>query len=152
MHLPTYLFHKWQHVFIVEHYLQSQSYVKCKDDFSSAFPKSQVPYKSTVFHSVACFHETGSVSEWKCSGHPTILNDVSGENIWHSLVQSPWNSFKKTGSTDWTILQKCAKSYKEIRISSLSYSSCVWAEGPWQKIDFNIVSVLNTSNEMVWLF
>ena len=52
-----------QDVFIVEHNLQSQSYLKCQDDFSSAFPKSQVPDKSTAFHSVACFHETGSVSD-----------------------------------------------------------------------------------------
>jgi len=119
-------FSQMQRVFIVEHYLQSQFYLKYQDDFSRAFPKSQVPDKWTAFHSVACFHETGSVSDWKCSSHPTVLNDVSGENIWHSLEQSPRNSFKKTGSTDWTILQKCAKSYKEIRISSLSYSSCVW--------------------------
>jgi hypothetical protein len=111
-----------------------------------------VPDKSTAFHSVACFYETGSVSDWKCSGHTTLLNDVSGENILHSLVQSPRNSFKKTGSTDWTILQKCAKSYKEIRISSVSYSSCLWAKGPWQKSDFSIASGLNTLNEMVWLF
>jgi hypothetical protein len=110
-----------------------------------------VPDKSTAFHSVACFYETGSVSDWQCSGHPTVLNDVSGENILHSLVQSPRNSFKKTGSTDWTVLQKCAKIYKEIRISFVSYSSCLWAKGPWQKSDFSIASGLNTSNEMVWL-
>jgi hypothetical protein len=49
-----------QHVFIVEHYLQSHSYWKCQD-FGSAFLKCQVPDKSTVFHLVAHFQETGSV-------------------------------------------------------------------------------------------
>jgi hypothetical protein len=52
-----------QLVFIVEHYVQSQSYLKCQDDFRIAFPKSQVPDKSTVFRLAAHFLETGSVSD-----------------------------------------------------------------------------------------
>lgn len=50
-------------VFIVEHYLHSQSYLIYQNDFRSAFPKSQVQDESTVFCSVAPFRETGSVSD-----------------------------------------------------------------------------------------
>jgi len=63
-----------QCVVIVEHYLQSPSYLKSQDDFRGAFPKSQVPGKSTVFHFVAHFHETGSVSDQKHSGCPKVFN------------------------------------------------------------------------------
>jgi hypothetical protein len=42
-----------------------------------------VPDKSTVFRLAAHFLETGSVSDWKRSGHPTMLNGASMENIWH---------------------------------------------------------------------
>jgi hypothetical protein len=76
-----------QRSFIVEHYIQSQPYLKYQDDISSAFPKYQVPDMSAVFRSVTQLRETGS--DRKCSGRPTMLNDVSVENIQHSLVTSP---------------------------------------------------------------
>ena len=50
-----------------------------------AFLKSEVPDKSTVFRLEARFRETGSVSDRKLSVYPTVLNDVSVENIRHSL-------------------------------------------------------------------
>ena len=108
-------FSQMQHVFIVEHYFQSQSYLKCQDNFSSAFQKSQVPYKSAVFHSVACFHETGSVSDWRCSSRPMVFNDDWRKHLtFFSAVSTKF--FKKTCLTDWTVLQKYAKNYKEINI------------------------------------
>jgi hypothetical protein len=63
--------------YVVEQYFQSQSYFKRKDDFKSAFPKYQVPNKSTVFRVVTRFRGTGSVGDGKLSGRPTVLNDVS---------------------------------------------------------------------------
>jgi hypothetical protein len=63
--------------------------MKYQDDISSAFPKYQVPDKSAVFRSVTRSRETGSVNNLKSSGHPTVLNDVSVENIQRSLVTSP---------------------------------------------------------------
>jgi hypothetical protein len=63
--------------------------MKYQDDIISAFPKYQVPDKSVVFRSVTCSHETGSVNNRKRSGHPTVLSDVSVENIQYSLVTSP---------------------------------------------------------------
>ena len=77
---------------MVEHYLQSESYVKYQDNFRSVLPKSQVPDKSAVFHLVACFYERASMSDQKLFCHPTMLNDVSVGNIRHSLVQSPRKS------------------------------------------------------------
>jgi hypothetical protein len=74
---------------MVEYYLQSESYVKCQDDFRSVLPKSQVPDMSAVFHLVAYFCERASLSDQKLFCHPKILNDVSVGNIRHSLVQSP---------------------------------------------------------------
>jgi hypothetical protein len=81
--LPTCLFSQAQCVFIVEHYLQSQTYLKCQDEFRSAFPKSQ------VLRLEALFRGTGVVSDRKRYGRATVLNDVSVENILLSLVQSP---------------------------------------------------------------
>jgi hypothetical protein len=76
-----HVFSQARHVFVIEHYLQSQSYLKRQDDFWSAFPKVQVPEKSTVFRLVARSRETGS-------GRPAVLNYVSVENIRRSLVQT----------------------------------------------------------------
>jgi hypothetical protein len=45
--------------------------------------------KSTVFNLVALFRETGSVSDRKYSGRPTVLNDVTVENFRHFPVQYP---------------------------------------------------------------
>lgn len=42
---------------MVEHDLQSQSYLKCQDDFKSTFPKSHVSDESTEFRLVSCFSE-----------------------------------------------------------------------------------------------
>ena len=67
-------FSQVQCIVIVEHYLHSPSYLKCQDDFRCAFPKSQVPDKSTVFHFVAHFHETVSVSNQKHCGCPKVFN------------------------------------------------------------------------------
>ena len=66
---------------IAGHCLQSPSYLKCQDDFRSAFPQYKVPDKSTLFRSVARFHGTGSVGDRKLAGRPTALNDVNAENI-----------------------------------------------------------------------
>jgi hypothetical protein len=76
-------------VFIVQYYLHSKSYLKCQNDFRNAFPKSQVLRKSKVFRLVAAFLVTGSVSDREPSGRPVVFNDVSVEDIRHSLVQSP---------------------------------------------------------------
>jgi hypothetical protein len=76
-------FSEARRVLIAENYLQSQSYLKCQDDFRSAFPKSPVPDRSG-FRLVANFRETGLR---KSSGHPTVLNGMSVENMRHSLVQ-----------------------------------------------------------------
>jgi len=46
-----------------ENCLQSQSYLKCQDDFRSNFLEYQVRDKSTVFRSMAHFRETGSVGD-----------------------------------------------------------------------------------------
>jgi hypothetical protein len=70
--------------FIVEHCLQSQSYLKCQDDFRSAIPKSEV----NSISSSSPFCETGSVSDRKTSGRATVLNDVSVGNFRLSFVQS----------------------------------------------------------------
>jgi len=67
-------FSQAQCVVIVEHYHQSPSYLKSQDDFRGAFPKSLVPGKSTVFHFVAHFHETDSVSDQKHSGCLIVFN------------------------------------------------------------------------------
>jgi hypothetical protein len=48
---------------IAENCLQSQSYLKCQDDFRSTFLEYQVPDKSTVFRSMAHFRETGSLGD-----------------------------------------------------------------------------------------
>ena len=79
-------FRQTPRVFIVERYLQSQSYLKCQGDLRIFFPKSPVPEKSTVFRSVPLFCETGSVSDRKSSGCPTALDGESEKNIRNSLV------------------------------------------------------------------
>jgi hypothetical protein len=67
-------FSQVQCVIIVEHYRQSPSYLKSQDDFRGAFPKFQVAGKSKVFHFVAHFYETGSVSDQKHYGYPIVFN------------------------------------------------------------------------------
>ena len=52
-------------------------------------PKSQVPYKSTVFRVISSFRETAIVADLKFSGRPTVLNGASVENSRQTLVQSP---------------------------------------------------------------
>ena len=73
-------------LFIVERYLQSQSYLKCQGDLKISFPKTPVPGKSTEFRSVLRSCGTGSVSDWKSSGYPKALDDESVEDIRHYLV------------------------------------------------------------------
>jgi hypothetical protein len=51
--LPTCLFQKRSVFVIVERYVQCQSYLKRQDDFRTAFTKSQLPDKSTVFRLVS---------------------------------------------------------------------------------------------------
>jgi hypothetical protein len=63
--------------FVVEQYFQSQSYFKRKEDFKSAFPKYQVPNRSTVFRVVTRFCGTGSVGDEELSGRPSLLNNVN---------------------------------------------------------------------------
>jgi hypothetical protein len=90
--VPTCLFHN-RGVFLLLNSLQAESYLKCLDDFRNAFTKFEVPDKPTVFRLIACFREKGIVKDRKLSGRPAVLNDVSMENIRHSLVQSPRKSF-----------------------------------------------------------
>lgn len=82
----TLFFPQARRVFIVERYLQCQSYLKCQGDLRISFPKTPVPEKSTVFRSVLRSCGTGSVSDRKSSGYPTALDDESVENIRYSLV------------------------------------------------------------------
>jgi hypothetical protein len=83
------MFFTSQRVCTVEHYLESLPYFKCQGDVRSAFPKSQVPHKSTVFHLIANFREKAIVSDPKHSGRPTVLNGVSVGNSRKILVQWP---------------------------------------------------------------
>jgi hypothetical protein len=50
-------------------------------DIRSAFLKSQVPDKPTLFRLITRFVKRSNVSDRKVSGRPTTLNDVSVENI-----------------------------------------------------------------------
>jgi hypothetical protein len=80
--LLTCLFHKRSAFLLLNtFYLQPQSHLKRQCDVRSAFPKSQVPDKSTVLSLVARFREAGSVSDRKRSGRPILLRDVSVENM-----------------------------------------------------------------------
>ena len=56
-HVCSHVFYPSVRAFVVEHYLLSQSYLKCQDDFRSGFPKCQVSDESTVFRLVSHFSE-----------------------------------------------------------------------------------------------
>jgi hypothetical protein len=63
--------------------------LKSKDDFRNAFPKSQVPDKTPVFLLVVIFPEKLSLGDGRRSGRPTLLSEVSGGKIPHSLLKFP---------------------------------------------------------------
>lgn len=72
--------------YTAERYLQSQSHLKCQDDFRSAFPKYQVQGKSTAFRWVAIFRETWNVSDPKLPDLPIVLTKARAR-VWEKKFQ-----------------------------------------------------------------
>ena len=156
----TCIFHNCSVFLLLKHYIQSQSYLKCQDDFGSAFRKSRVLNKAIVGQHrwVALFRKTGSVSDRKISGRPTELNDASMENIQHSLAQSPRKSGRKkklsrqTGLSHESVQKATRKlkfrSYRIRVVHELKDPGLAGGGGG----SFSIASGLTVSSKTVWLF
>jgi hypothetical protein len=56
-------FSQVQRVFIVEHYLESRSYLTCQSVLWDTFPDSPVPKKLTIARMVNRFRGTGTVHQ-----------------------------------------------------------------------------------------
>jgi hypothetical protein len=79
--LPSCVFHKRSVFLLLNLTLSLNPILKFPYDFRSAFPKSQVPYNAEVFRLVAQFHETIRENNRKYPCPPTVLIDMSVENI-----------------------------------------------------------------------
>jgi hypothetical protein len=73
----------------VKHYFHNESYVLCQEAFQEAFPNVISPDKTTIYHIITKFEETGSVCDCKHNCHRTVLNDDILEDVRLSLLQSP---------------------------------------------------------------
>lgn len=103
--------------FIVESFLKWQSFSKCQDEFGGHFPVPKVPNKSTIFHLVSCFQETGCVDDHKHSGHQPVLTKKSLETVLHVFTIKV--NFKSV-STNQNILWECSQSNKEAKAKPVS--------------------------------
>jgi hypothetical protein len=56
-------FSQVQHVFIVEHYLATRSYLTCRNEFRDTFSSSSVQNKSTVSPLLNLFRDTRSLQD-----------------------------------------------------------------------------------------
>lgn len=101
-------FSQAERAFILESYFKSQSFLRCQEDFTVAFPETKVPNKSTISRIVARFRKTGSVNDCLRSGRPSVLSDDSLENIRASLLRSPRKSIRK-------LCQQTGMSYGSVR-------------------------------------
>jgi hypothetical protein len=61
VHGSLFSYVRW--MFIVEHYLESHSYLTCQNEFMDTFPDSPVPNKSTMYRLVNHFHDSGTLQQ-----------------------------------------------------------------------------------------
>jgi hypothetical protein len=54
-----------QRVFILEHFFASKSFSSLREEFSSAYPGSEVPNKTTIHRLVTQLRDRGSVRVWQ---------------------------------------------------------------------------------------
>jgi hypothetical protein len=88
-------FSQVQRVFIVEHYLESRSYLTFQNQWRDILPNSPVPNNSTLSLLVNRFRDTGSVQDRNRSGRPSVLSDNSLDDIRQTLLCSPRKSLRK---------------------------------------------------------
>ncbi|KDR23996.1 hypothetical protein L798_07935 [Zootermopsis nevadensis] len=108
-------FSQAERVFIMEHYIKTNSYTECQQSFVRSFPESRVPHKSTICRIAYRFRETGSVSDKKRSGRPSSLSDENLNDVKQYSEWSPRKSLtrlaQQTGLSYGTT-QRCTRRLK----------------------------------------
>ena len=91
-----YAFIMWltveEHVFILESYLKTMSYVHCRQSF---FEKSgrQAPVKSAIAKMIKKFHKTGSLLDKNCNWQKSVLTPGIRQDI--QMAINPHKSLRK---------------------------------------------------------
>jgi len=81
-----------EHVFILESYLKTMSYVHCRQSF---FEKSgrQAPVKSAIAKMIKKFHKTGSLLDKNCNWQKSVLTPGIRQDI--QMAINPHKSLRK---------------------------------------------------------
>jgi len=82
-------FSQEQRVFIVERYFTSHSYACVVDKFRVKYLDVSVPNNSTITRLIARFHESGTFSDKKRTGRPTVLTDDKSAEVRNVMLRSP---------------------------------------------------------------
>jgi len=88
-------FSQEQRVFLVKQYFASRSYACVVDEFRVKYLDVAVPNNSTITRLITRFRETGSVSDKKRTGRPTILTDAKLAEVRNVMLRSPSKSLRR---------------------------------------------------------
>jgi hypothetical protein len=83
-----------EHVFILESYLQTMSYVHCRQSFFEKF-RRQAPVKSTIAKIIKKFRETGSLLDNKRNWQKSVLTPGILQDIQTAITRSPHKCLQK---------------------------------------------------------
>lgn len=108
-------FSQEQRVFIVEQYFASRSYACVIDEFRVKYPNVGVPNKSTITRLIAHFRETGSVSDKKKTGRPTILTDAKLAEESNVMLRSPSKSLRRLSAHSQISYGSAQKAMKKLK-------------------------------------
>ncbi|KAL4084269.1 hypothetical protein QTP88_028094 [Uroleucon formosanum] len=104
-----------QRVFIVEHYFASRSYACVVDEFRVKYPNVAVPNNSTITRLIARFRETGSVSDKKRTGRPTVLTDAKLAEVRNVMLHSPSKSLRRLSAHSQISYGSAQKAMKKLK-------------------------------------
>jgi len=85
-----------EHVFTLESYLKTMSYVHCRQSFYEKFGR-QAPVKSAIAKMIKKFHKTGSLLDKNHNGQKSVLTSGILQDIQTAITRSPHISLQKLG-------------------------------------------------------
>jgi hypothetical protein len=83
------------HVFILERYFASKSFIAVREAFHHVYPDKKGPNKTTVHRLAKKFRETGSVCDKKHVRWRTVLTNDAVRVVHETLLRSPRKSLRR---------------------------------------------------------